>query len=636
VGVFLVLHVWSANMEGPSLWGLHFLAFFPTWVTAVFLVVGVMFLILAFSGTAASRSGQRITALDFWAPGRGSLARSWLLVLVASALFILFRSATHLLGDGYVYLRELPLVEASGRVRAGHEPGSLRLVAAIHHYLISHIDSPVAAYRIYSVAAGGLYVLLTVKTARAVAGTLAGRFLTLVLLLIPGYLQLFCGYVETYALIMSATLLYLWLGLQALAASRSFWLPAAILGLSLPLHFSMVALLPSLLVLLWLRGRPPNRAGRLPDWLGLSLLPLVAVATLWLLGFDLRAYLAELRNSHLLPLRSDPDFYQPYQLLSWSHLGDLLNLLVLVAPAVVMAFPVLLRRDTWRGDRSLFLLSAVVPGLFMVGLVNPEIGAFRDWDLLALPAVPLTLWTAVAMVNHLDRDPNWERLALIVCGAAALHSALWIGVNARPEAAVARFTRCMETAPLSQHARAYGWESLGSYHEHDRGDARQAANAYDRAIAVDEDNPRYWNLAGAQYAALGERRQAIRYLERAVALQTNADPSHLNNLAACYTEIGEYERAAHYFARAVDLQPRFAMGHHNLGLVLMKVGRLPEAVEALARANALQPDNPVILRDLGTALAQVGRAEEAEQVFRRLQEVMGGMGRPVAERGDSP
>jgi tetratricopeptide (TPR) repeat protein len=644
VAGFLALHLLARALDVSLAWGFDFLPFYPDWVTILFLALSVALFSPSLRGRVHLWFGRHPAALDFWQPGRSGVLRRMGLLMVLLAGFIVLRCATHLLGDGYLYVRELSLGESStGAVplRTAHEPALLWLVALSYRALGRLGWSAEATYRAFSLVAGLLYVIIAIQVAGDVARLRRMRLLILTLLLTPGSMLFFFGYVETYPLLMPATLLYLWLCLRALAGERSPWPAAGVLGLGITLHFTMLSLIPSFLVLLIVRNRERRRLGKRRDWAAAGIIPVLAGAILAILGFDLRSYLEAMRSDHLLPLISMPDFYQPYRLFAWSHLVDVLNELLLASPAAVLALPFILARradpaPTGRGSTAgrhapgatgLFLASAAASALLLTTLVNPEIGAFRDWDLLAIPALPLTLWAAVALGRALSGPLRCARAGLLIGGALGLHLLLWAGLNAREEAAVARYAACLERGALSQHARAYGWETLGTYFDRERSDPRRAAAAFARAIAADEDNPRYWNLAAVQHAAQGDYETAIAYLRRAIDMRGQPVPSDLNNLAVFYSEIGAHQQAVQCLEQVIRLQPERAEAHHNLGLALARAGRLQEAAGEFGRAAEIQPRDATVLRDLGMALVQLGRLSEAERVMRKLQSLDAGQPR---------
>ena len=85
-------------------------------------------------------------------------------------------------------------------------------------------------------------------------------------------------------------------------------------------------------------------------------------------------------------------------------------------------------RQKGSDEQSFFAVAGLYPLLFNA-MTNPEIGAFRDWDVLAFPALPLSLWAACALL----------RLE------------------------IARYEAVLAEGVLSKHGLAYGWETLAAY-----------------------------------------------------------------------------------------------------------------------------------------------------------------------------
>ena len=55
-------------------------------------------------------------------------------------------------------------------------------------------------------------------------------------------------------------------------------------------------------------------------------------------------------------------------------------------------------RQKGSDEESFFAVAGLYPLLFNA-MANPEIGAFRDWDALSFPALPLSLWAACALLR---------------------------------------------------------------------------------------------------------------------------------------------------------------------------------------------------------------------------------------------
>ena len=104
-GLFLGVHLLSAIWHPNFLWGADLLYAYPGPVQLIFLVVGLMVIF--------PRAGESF--LSVGAEGRFSLWGSsplryvsrYALVLVGCSLFVSLSSSVHLLGDGFLYLREL-------------------------------------------------------------------------------------------------------------------------------------------------------------------------------------------------------------------------------------------------------------------------------------------------------------------------------------------------------------------------------------------------------------------------------------------------------------------------------------------------------------------------------------------------
>jgi tetratricopeptide (TPR) repeat protein len=613
--VFLLVHVVARLLPHWPAWGLDSLRYYPPWMSLLCVLAAVPLLWPRAGEFLRDATSRPFAGHDPWQPGRQGWLDRGLLLGCLLLLFAGLRSAIHLLGDGLLYTSMLRGDGMTGVFLAGNEPLGHALAATLFRVGGPLELSAAGAYGWSSILSGLIYVGAALACARWLTEERGLRLLVLGLLLTSGLLQLFCGYVETYAPAVALLLLYVALALRALQGRGSLYPAALVLGIAIATHFTIAVYLPSLVVLGVIRsaGTGLRRAGRMlgPPVVSLLLACGIALA----LGWRPSAYLQGLRASHFLPLSGSGDRFQPYSLFSWAHLHDVLNQLLLVAPAALLALPVLLRRSRPHSPTGRFLLAACLPPLLAVLLLNPEIGAFRDWDLFALPAVPLLVVTALALRQRLATGRAWQRVGWVIVWAAAWHSVLWIGVNSRAEAAESRFVDNLQQVTLSRHARAYGWETLGSFYETHGGDTSRALAAYERALAADERNPRLWNLAGTTAAALGQREKAVRFLEQAVDRQQGSDPRHLNNLALALADLGRPDEAIAALQRAVALQPKAAESHHNLGIMLARRGRLEEAVQEFRAGLAHAQGSGAIAADLALALAQLGRQDEAIAVL---------------------
>ena len=553
VALFLAFHFLAPFLAPGSGWGVHHLAYYPLaywWLTAA---VAAGLFIPAFRRFVIDAISD-ILRLTQRRAHRSAVSVGTLAIAIASAGAL--GSAIHLLGDGYLYISELP----GNSIRVDHSPLSFWLVR-----LLFEVGRPIltaeAAYQLYSYAGGALYLVLVLPVARAIASDRAGRVVVIGFLMTAGYVQGFCAYVETYSLVYAGLLLYVWIGLEALAGKRSPIVAGVVLGIIIPLHFLLVTLAPSLLLILLFRAgvvgdrgeRPlPQRPSTVLSTL--AAVPAVTLVILLALGINPLGYFEWLDRSNSLPLLSSPGFTEAYRLLSLSHLLDLLNQQLLSASAVIIVVMMLRRRAFGAGDgRSLFLLTAGLLPLGVTVVLNPEIGAFRDWDVLAIPSVPLTVWAASALVREIVDSRQLLETGVTLCGAVAIHSVLWIGLNASRDKAELRFTDLMETAALSGHARSYGWDTLGRYYL-DGGEPLLELEANEQALAASPENSRHWFNTGLVYLRLEHYSSALYCFERAVTIDGDFLDA-LDYMAQLQFQLGDVDEANQSLRRMLKLNP---------------------------------------------------------------------------------
>ena len=566
------------------------------------------------------RNWIRDFPITLWNNGRRTWPARLAMALVALAAFFGLSSAVHLLGDGYLHLREL---DADIRLRMDRAPLTFILIRFLHNMGGAFWETAENTYRIYSFASGVLYVLLAFPVAGTLGKSPQEKSIVLAFLLTAGYVQLFFGYVENYALYMPATLLFVLSGLRTMEGRLPLYFPALLLGILVTLHLAFGVFSPSLLFLACHRYRSrqegtPRYKSLIGILAALSSFPLSVVFLLYLTGVDWAAYLSR-GHSHLLPVFAAPDFYAPYRLLSLAHFLDFINLQLLSAPAACMTCFLLRKNDLGHHP---FLLSAAAFPLLSTFFANPEIGAFRDWDILALPALPLMLWAASAFVARMrgggggGGDQRFHS-AFLICGAAGLHTLLWIGLNAHGGSAEARYVH--QAGKLSGHASSYGWETLGVYY-HRQNKNMDALNAYQKAIDVSPENPRHWLSVGLRYREMGENAEAIEYFKKACALKPDLAEAHAN-LGTVYGEMGQSAKAIEHLKKAVELQPDLATAQVNLGAAYKSAGRPAKAIEHLNRAVELQPDLAGAHVNLGAAYSGIGQYSRATAHLEKAAEL---------------
>jgi tetratricopeptide (TPR) repeat protein len=185
-------------------------------------------------------------------------------------------------------------------------------------------------------------------------------------------------------------------------------------------------------------------------------------------------------------------------------------------------------------------------------------------------------------------------------------------------------------------------------------DFLQAGQAFNRALAIDPNNPsiaaeyadflvncaspstafkfinshrpilgktpRGMKAIGEMYAASGELQRATALLTKAVA----SGPSDLDvelALGAAYSSAGDFTRAADIFNHLIQYRPYHVRYYASLGSAYRKAGRLMESTIVLESAEKIEQENTMILVDLAHTYIRLGWYEKAGQLLLRAREI---------------
>ena len=533
-----LLVVAGAFLDGAGTWGFDHLAWLPRWTLAAVLpLVGFLFWV---GGPRRPDRGytSRLHVLLFrWRPG---------LVVwpaLAGALFAALRTRAHFLGDGYLLLdvlgrkHELRPFESFGFI----------LLEQLRPLFASAPDPSLAVYRAASIAAGVTGVLLVRLLLPKTSWEPARQVVFFGLHMFGAATLLYCGYVEHYAFAYAFLTAFTLAGVAASEERLPLRVPALLLGAAVAAHLSAVLAAPALVVLA-LRGADGRERGRR---LVTALAPTAAVV------LGLAVFLA-VREGGLAAVAAgmgdNANLHRPLRtligaggVLSLRTVVDVLNLLLLIAPV-----PRGQQHDQRHGDEGSlhtapvlrFLATHAAVLLAAMVLLDPKLGAARDWDLLAAHAAVLTA-LAVAVVPAARLRPRRLVVAALAC------SLPWFALGLNAPAAADRLAAMAQG--FQPYAQAYAFEGLGKYHR-DAGRSAEVAAMYLEATKALPDNARFHALLGAAQVTLynesDERgqpqesfmEQAEASYRRAQSLNPNYPPV-MDNLARLCVRKGGYAEA---------------------------------------------------------------------------------------------
>lgn len=320
----------------------------------------------------------------------------------------------------------------------------------------------IPVYHLLSPIAGVLFLIALLQL--SAHQKLAPTWFTFGLVITLGLLQLFFGYIENYSFAAAGILFYLWQGHRVIHhpgehhikhGRSSLWLAALTLAITNATHPSTIVLGPSLLYLAWLTWK----RGTISLWrvvvetaLPMLLIGLGTIGLMEIGNHGLAALFTTDRPgggdaSWFVPLWGTQTQWEAYTLLSWPHLQDLLNQMLLVAPVVLPSLLWLIvavrnnpaienaeattELQNRQSETRRFFAIAACFHLLLITLWNPDYGGQRDWDLFSLAWIaPTLLLISVARAKLSTRTLQVGFLPLIVL--QALHTAAWVYQNTLP------------------------------------------------------------------------------------------------------------------------------------------------------------------------------------------------------------
>lgn len=565
-------------------WGFDHLAYLPRWTAAIV----VPFVAVVFLAGAPRRSGHGLPArlhhlLFHWRPG----VVVW--PALAGILFYLLRTRAHFLGDGYLLLDVLG---------SRHEPRPLEsfgyiVLKQLRALFASAPDPSLAAYRAASIAAGMAGLLMVRRLAPRTGWEPARQLLFAGLYLAGGSTLLYCGYVENYAFLYAFLTAFVLGGAAAASGRAPLRLPALLLGAAAAAHLSAVLALPALAALALAGSAGSGRWKRLVAALSPTLVVIAALAAFLMLREGGAAALAA-------GLRDDANLGRPLRLLtgahglvSWRTPADVLNLLVLVAP-VPMVLLLAARRGapaSAPGDPAVRFL-AVLGGTLGAAmlLIDPKLGAARDWDLLAAHASALTA-LAVAVVPPAHLRPGRLTAAALAC------SLPWFMLSLDAPAAAGRLAVVARGFP--PYAQSYAFEGLGMYYR-DRGESAKAADMYRTATMILPGNARFHALLGAACVTLYNESDAqgapqeafMQQAEESYRLAQKINPNYppvMDNLARLCVRKSGFAEAESLLTELARRQPLTVPQLQMLLFCQHRLGRFDRVEQTRRQILALDP-----------------------------------------------
>jgi Flp pilus assembly protein TadD len=144
---------------------------------------------------------------------------------------------------------------------------------------------------------------------------------------------------------------------------------------------------------------------------------------------------------------------------------------------------------------------------------------------------------------------------------------------------------------------------------------RDSIVAFERAVAVTENNFLAHNNLGEALARAGRTEEAGEHYAKAVRIHPGYPPAR-NNLGTYLAKQGRYAEATEHFEAALRIDPQLSAAENNLATIHARSGRSELAIEHYRRALAVDPHNAHAHSGLADVLLRAGRRHEAASAYR--------------------
>jgi tetratricopeptide (TPR) repeat protein len=142
----------------------------------------------------------------------------------------------------------------------------------------------------------------------------------------------------------------------------------------------------------------------------------------------------------------------------------------------------------------------------------------------------------------------------------------------------------------------------------------QAVQHFQTAVEGEPDNAMYYSYLGSALEAERRGEEAADAFEKALEIDENM-PNALNGLGIIHTRRGDYEKANELFKKAQELKPSDGIIQTNYAMALSRIDEYETALKHAEKGLKLIPENPDAHYTYGSILSQSGRVDDAIRHF---------------------
>lgn len=564
-----------------NLWGFNHLLFIDSiWITAM-VILGLAGLLSLFIPAFDVKHLIKPPAEFLF--GRGNQIRWAILSLLFLIFFWLLRLPVNLLGDGQAMIsdigNDLPVIFK------WTETGAIRFVYLVYLILpVSGLEGAQISYTLVSVVSGGAVVFFFAGIAFEIGRDAVVRFTAFCLLLFSGWTLLFFGYAENYPVVWPFVTGYIYFVIKYIKNGFSLAWPFLFLLVAVVMHLQVLFFLPTILVLLFGRGKGRNFYNKFKRQIIVSILALILMGVV----LFIYKYCQSLEfRIHFLPLFAGRPALPDYTVFSLRHLLDIFNEFSLLIPIwpvmLLLSWRCLFRKAEKNQEENTlkwFLGIFSICGLVFLLILDPKLGMSRDWDLFALSALGPLLFILLAM-NKTRCATNKLYPAMIIIALATVLP--FFAVNLSYQPTIEYYNRLLDheyprsesgMVSLLHHYRRIGDDRAGDSLNVIIRQTYARSQMEEKSLALAND---------------GRYDEALRIADS----MHRADPYSSNSYnirGMIYFFKKDYPKAILEFEQALRLAPQAYRILVNLALTYHRQGQLDKMMSVLKRAQRLAPE----------------------------------------------
>jgi len=604
--IILLLNTLGFFYPTHSTWGFHFSGFLLPIVFIAFIIITV---------TTVLHIGKRGIPQFIYKAADYMSSRPIYFLIASLGTFViaamLLRAATPLLGDGFFLVKNFAeTLRGADSIYPRNEP-----LATFYYFSFMTVLKVVTfqdfmdAFLIADLLLGIVFITCVFYTIRALLTDSLDRFLAFFFLSTLPYMQLFFGYVETYAAILTMLALFTLVSVLCIKRKVPFMLVTVTALIMVLTHYLALLLVPALIYLTWFVWK---NEGSKPILKGYGLLVFTFFLLLIITGFNLSQFNESVPYSHFLPLSLSVDpieaHSEAYTLFSLFHGIDLLNFFILLCAPSILLISLIYFAGERRGFTSTegrLMLIAFVPVLLFLLIVKFDIGAAKDWDVFA----PYTLLLGcLALVVFFPSETDEKKRAfLIVATVTLLHSLTFFVLNASVQPSVKRYESFFNTKTLSNFGFYSSSLGLALYH-HQMKNESEVIRIWERYIAHYPADGRGYsniitNLKNFGTDSVGRIEETFRRWLTANPDDSTAVISYSRfslDLGNFSFNEGQLENARMFYTRAIYFDQQYARGFNNLGSVYAQEGKFDTAKVLFEKAISIDSNYAEAYYNLGS------------------------------------